>query len=517
MSSSDLLKECYQPFSLLQEDVLKLKQNVIEQTEIEKAKLNLQEATESSLYSILNLINYVVMRRNELHPLQSNLARAGISSLGRVEPHVMSNIDSVLNVLSILNTCQPYEQNNLYCVDYDGGYKQLRLRAERLFGHPPKKRSEYIMVTMPSEVSDSVELVESYLDAGMNCARINCAHDDKKTWLKMIENIKKAADKNKQDCRILMDLAGHKIRTGHVYDLKAKKTKKAKIKEISRDTPRVFNGDFIVLSKGSVIENDIIENFEPSNVIAVTCTYPPIIDMVEVGQSVWIDDGKIGTVIKAKNNHAILLQVKQVGPKGVRLKEEKGLNFPETDMNLPTLSKKDCHDLKFVAKHADMVGLSFTEAADDVLFLRGMLEELGNANLPILVKIETSKGVRNLPDIMLNALAKNIDLGVMIARGDLAVELGSVRMAEIQDEIIRLCESAHIPVIWATQVLESLAKQGAISRPEISDAAMSQRAECVMLNKGPYIAEAVKILSDVLQRMEGHQFKSHTHMRALHW
>lgn len=514
MSNPVLFKECYVPFSELQEEVLKLKRNIIEQSKIEQAKLNLKETTESSLYSVLNLINYVVMRRNELHPLQSNLARAGISSLGRVEPHVMSNIDSVLNILSILNTCESYEQNNLYCIDYDGGYKQLRLRAEKLFGRPPEKRSEYIMVTMPSEVADSIELVESYLHAGMNCARINCAHDDDETWLKMIENIRKVAEKNNQDCRIFMDLAGHKIRTGHVYEITAHKQKSHKS---AQEFPYVFNGDFIVLSKGSVIESEILKNFEPSNVVAVTCTYPPVIDKVEIGQSVWIDDGKIGTVVKAKNDHAILLQVRQVGPKGVHLKEEKGLNFPDTVMNLPTLSKKDCKDLKFVAKHSDMVGLSFTEEADDVLFLKDMLAELGHVNLPVLVKIETAKGVQNLPDIILNALAENMDLGVMIARGDLAVELGSVRMAEIQDEIIRLCESAHIPVIWATQVLESLAKKGTISRPEISDAAMSQRAECVMLNKGPYIAEAVKILSEVLQRMEGHQFKSHTHMRALHW
>lgn len=511
LKSSEL---CYKPFSLLLEELLFLKQNILEQTELEKAKLELQESTESSLYSIFNLLHYVVMRRNELHLLQSDLARAGISSLGRVEPHVMSNIDTVLNILSILSTCQPYKQNNLNCIDYDGGYKQLRLRAERLFGHSPKKRSEYIMVTMPVEVSNDLGLVESYLQSGMDCARINCAHDDKETWLKMVSNIKKAAEKNHQECRILMDLAGHKIRTGHVYD---PKTKKQKHKKKTETFPRVFNGDFIVLSKGSVLEGEILESFGKTDAIAVTCSYSPIIDMVEVGQSVWIDDGKIGTVIKAKNPHAILLEVKQVGPKGVRLKAEKGLNFPETDMNLPTLSKKDCHDLKFVVKHADMVGLSFTENAEDVLFLRGLLEEMGNPKLPILVKIETAKAVRNLPDIMLKALAKNIDLGVMIARGDLAVELGSVRMAEIQDEIIRLCEAAHIPVVWATQVLESLAKQGVISRPEISDAAMSQRAECVMLNKGPYIATAVRILSDVLQRMEGHQFKSHTHMRALHW
>ena len=105
----------------------------------------------------------------------------------------------------------------------------------------------------------------------------------------------------------------------------------------------------------------------------------------------------------------------------------------------------------------------------------------------------------------------------MIARGDLAVELGSVRLAEIQEEILWLCEAAHVPVIWATQVLETLAKHGAVSRPEITDAAMSVRAECVMLNKGDYILDALRVLGNILSRMEAHQQKKSTRLRALHW
>jgi pyruvate kinase len=105
----------------------------------------------------------------------------------------------------------------------------------------------------------------------------------------------------------------------------------------------------------------------------------------------------------------------------------------------------------------------------------------------------------------------------MIARGDLAVELGSVRMAEIQEEILWICEAARVPVIWATQVLETLAKDGLINRPEITDAAMSVRAECVMLNKGPYIADAVRILQDILTHMDAHQYKKISRLRRLHW
>ena len=107
-------------------------------------------------------------------------------------------------------------------------------------------------------------------------------------------------------------------------------------------------------------------------------------------------------------------------------------------------------------------------------------------------------------------------LGIMIARGDLAVECGYQRLAEIQEEILWICEAAHVPVIWATQVLESLAKKGIPSRSEITDAAMGERAECVMLNKGPYTVMAVRVLADILRRMQAHQEKKRSMLRQLH-
>jgi len=106
-------------------------------------------------------------------------------------------------------------------------------------------------------------------------------------------------------------------------------------------------------------------------------------------------------------------------------------------------------------------------------------------------------------------------MAVMIARGDLAVEIGYQRMAEMQEQILWLCEAAHVPVIWATQVLEQLVKKGRPSRAEMSDAALAERAECVMLNKGTYIRDAVTILDDVLRRMADHQLKKTARLRAL--
>ncbi|MDX1995798.1 MAG: pyruvate kinase, partial [bacterium] len=120
-----------------------------------------------------------------------------------------------------------------------------------------------------------------------------------------------------------------------------------------------------------------------------------------------------------------------------------------------------------------------------------------------------------LPEIIVQAAGKQ-PFAVMIARGDLAVELGYERLAEIQEELLWMCEAAHVPVIWATQVLERFVKKGTPSRSEMTDAAMAVRAECVMLNKGDYVAEAVTILDDVLTRMQAHQNKKTPQLRALH-
>ena len=135
--------------------------------------------------------------------------------------------------------------------------------------------------------------------------------------------------------------------------------------------------------------------------------------------------------------------------------------------------------------------------------------------MPVIAKIETRVAVENLADIVIEAAGRQ-PLGVMIARGDLAVEIGYQRLAEVQEEMLWLCESSHIPVIWATQVLERLVTKGTPSRSEMTDAAMSERAECVMLNKGPYVVEGVTVLDDVLRRMQEHQDKKTPRLRALH-
>ena len=200
---------------------------------------------------------------------------------------------------------------------------------------------------------------------------------------------------------------------------------------------------------------------------------------------------------------------------GEKLGAEKGINVPESELRLSPLTKDDLEALPFVVKNADIVGYSFVRKEADVRELQSRLADLGGENLGIILKIETREGFECLPEMLLAAMRSRA-VGVMIARGDLAIECGYQRLAEVQEEILWICEAAHMPVIWATQVLESLAKTGVPSRSEITDAAMGERAECVMLNKGPYIVTAVGILDDILLRMQSHQEKKRSMLRKLH-
>jgi pyruvate kinase len=247
----------------------------------------------------------------------------------------------------------------------------------------------------------------------------------------------------------------------------------------------------------------------------IGCTIPEVFDDVRTGQSIWFDDGKIGGVVERVEPSRVQVRIAQEHSKPVKLRADKGINLPESALRLAAMSAKDIDDLAFVAQHADVVELSFANSAQDVESLQQRLASLGCRQPAIVLKIETRRGFENLPDMLLTAM-RAPRCGVMIARGDLAVECGFERLAEVQEEILWICEAAHVPVIWATQVLETLAQTGLPSRAEITDAAMGRRAECVMLNKGPYAVAAVRVLNDILRRMQAHQAKKRSMLRELH-
>jgi pyruvate kinase len=228
---------------------------------------------------------------------------------------------------------------------------------------------------------------------------------------------------------------------------------------------------------------------------------------------VWLDDGKIGSIIDRVDNDEIALTVTNVG--GANLKAGKGINLPDTDLHIDALTPKDRDDLAFVVGHADVVNVSFVRRPEDVEAIQTELHRLGADDIGIVLKIENVAAFDNLPELLLTAM-RSPTVGVMIARGDLAVEVGFERLAEVQEEIMWACEAAHVPVIWATQLLDTLARKGQPSRAEVTDAAMAERAECVMLNKGPHIADAIVVLDSILTRMQDHQDKKRSLLRRLH-
>lgn len=258
-------------------------------------------------------------------------------------------------------------------------------------------------------------------------------------------------------------------------------------------------------------EEDDAPSVDPAH---VACTLPEVIDQVRVGERIWFDDGKIGGVVRASTPQWLEVEITQARAGGQKLGSDKGINLPDSQLSLPALTDKDKQDLGDVAKWVDMVGLSFVQRPQDVHELLSCMHACGAQGLGIVLKIETLRGFECLPELMLAAMSAPA-AGVMIARGDLAVECGFERMGEIQEEILWCAESAHMPVFWATQVLDTLARTGMPSRAEISDAGLAVRAECVMLNKGPYITQAIRTLDDILVRMQAHQTKKRPLLRAL--
>ena len=246
----------------------------------------------------------------------------------------------------------------------------------------------------------------------------------------------------------------------------------------------------------------------------IPCTLDAVFDAVETGHPIWFDDGKIGGEVVANDGNNITVKITQADPQGSKLRAEKGINLPHSNLNTPAITELDIFNLRVLAPHIDVIGMSFVRSADDVLVLHQQLHEIGAGHLGTVLKIETRQAFENLPMILLTSLNRP-PVGIMVARGDLAVEIGFERLAEVQEEILWLCEAAHVPVIWATQVLENMAKSGMPSRAEVSDAALSVRAECVMLNKGPYMVETVRFLSGVLERMSRNQVKRRPVMRHL--
>ncbi|WP_395020004.1 pyruvate kinase [Dongia sp.] len=448
--------------------------------------------------ALANLAHYLAFRRHDRRGLQRQLMWRGISSLGRLESRVLPTLDAVIVALAAMagRPCPiiPPEEH-----DFFDGETRLRAATDRLFGPPPEGRRERIMVTLPSTAAGDPDFILDLAKRGMDVARINCAHDDPEAWRAMTAHIRKAGETIGRRIAILMDIAGPKIRTEAVLQL----DKKAKL--AAGDALR------LVASGAPRVTAEVP--------YAAAVSLPELVTRLSVGDRFRYDDGKLEGEVESLGDREAVIRITRAKGSGVKLKPEKGINLPDTALGLSPLTAKDHDDLATVAECADMIGYSFVSQPEDIDLLEGFLVEHcadrpAEFPLGLVAKIERPEAVKNLPDLIARASSSR-PFGVMIARGDLAAEIGFERLAEMQEEILWICEAAGVPAIWATQVLEDLVKTGIPSRGEMTDAAMAARAECVMLNKGAAIGTAVELLDGLLQRMDTHVFKKTPTLRAL--
>jgi pyruvate kinase len=434
-----------------------------------------------------NLACYLSLRSRDLNELQLKLASYGLSSLGRSEADVLTALEALLASLNLLcGEAAHYPPHALQ----RAGEASLNRACEEVFGASANGRT-CIMATLPSEAADDAALVSALIDAGMDCARINCAHDDAATWFRMAENVRAVATRLGRPCRVLMDIAGPKLRLSAVR---------------APEKHRLAQGDRI----------RIVSDLNRGKGVAATLNFPEVVEQLQPGGEISFDDGKAVGRIVACDADGAEVEITAARAKGLRFKPDKGVNLPDVALDLPPLTDKDLSDLDAVVALADLVGFSFVQRVEDIVLLDDALARkgAGRRRPGVVLKIETPMAIRNLPALIVCAAARR-PTAVMIARGDLAVEVGFARLSEMQEEILWLCQAAHVPVVWATQVLDQLIHEGVSTRPETTDAAMGQRADCVMLNKGPYLAEGVRFLDEVLERMQRHQSKKFPRLARL--
>jgi len=438
--------------------------------------------------SALNLIRYLTLRSEDIRGLQDALHVAGLSSMASSESHILRQVQAIRERLGVR-----YSAESIAALDYHTGSRLLGIRAAELFGAKREHGIPWIMVTFDTQFADDYKLIKKLLEAGMNVARINCAHDDPVVWGHMIELVHHASEKTGRACKIYMDIGGPKMRSRILG--KGKKKKEVK----------VAVGDTIFLAEHGA-------RFK-RKAIVIGCDEPNVVNQLKPGERILFDDGVVESQVLSNRKGIAKIEILRVSSKKSVLRAKKGVNFPDSKISLPSLTKLDRKHIPFITQHADLMGFSFARSPEQISELQELLNSY-ERKPHIILKIETPQAVKNFPSLLIQGMRDNV-FGVMIARGDLAVEIGFERMSEIQDEILWICEAAHAPVIWATQVLESLNKSGLATRAEVTDAAYAAKAECVMINKGDFVLDVLKSLKDILRRSGEHQTKKRYTFRPM--
>ncbi len=328
--------------------------------------------------------------------------------------------------------------------------------------------------------TESEEMLTRLVENGMNIMRLNFSHGDYEEHGGRIKRLREATASTGKYIGILLDTKGPEIRTG-----------------------KLEGGNDVLLEAGNkiVVTTDYTH---VGNKDKISVSYPGIVNDLKPGNIILLDDGLIGLEVKEINGNEIACEIKNTGELG----ETKGVNLPGVSVGLPALSKKDVEDLKFGCEQGvDFVAASFIRKASDVAEVRKVLDENGGSKIQIISKIENQEGVDNFDEIL------ELSDAIMVARGDLGVEIPAEEVPFVQKMMIRKCNKVGKPVITATQMLDSMIRNPRPTRAEAGDVANAilDGTDAVMLSgesaKGKYPVESVKMMADISKRTD--EFKKY--------
>ncbi|MEL6603875.1 MAG: pyruvate kinase [Cyanobacteria bacterium J06614_10] len=343
-----------------------------------------------------------------------------------------------------------------------------------MVGKPLPHRTKIVVTIGPA--SSESEVIRQLMQAGMSVARLNFSHGSYEDHAKRIHQLRAIASEMGLPLTLLQDLQGPKIRVG----------------ELPPSGLELVVGNSLTLIP--------LDEVQPSAASANTVgiDYPNLAQEVQPGTPVLLDDGLLELKVEKVEGNAVRCQVVTGGP----LKSHKGVNFPTLNLSLPSMTQKDIEDLDFgIAQGVDIVSLSFVRSPDDVRSLKARIAEKGES-IPVLAKLEKPQAIENL-----DAIVSECD-AIMVARGDLGVEMSPEKVPLIQKRIIRTCNRKGIPVITATQMLDSMIHNPRPTRAEVSDVANAiiDGTDAVMLSGesavGDYPIEAVKMLARIATDIE---------------
>ena len=347
------------------------------------------------------------------------------------------------------------------------------------------KKTKIVCTIGPA--SESEEILRSLMATGMNVCRLNFSHGEHSEHLERINKIKKLRQEIDEHVAIMLDLKGPEIRIG------------------------TFEVDSIQLTPGDTFTLTTREVVGTKDIVSVS--YAGLPNDLNIGSRVLIDDGLVEFIVQdIVDGTDIVMKVVNYG----ELKDRKGVNVPNVKINLPSLTQKDIEDIKFgISQEVDFIAASFVRNADDILNIKKVLEENGGQDIKIISKIENEEGVSNLDEII------EISDGIMVARGDLGVEVSNERVPLVQKEIIRKTNFAGKPVITATQMLDSMIRNPRPTRAEVNDVANAilDGSDAIMLSgetaAGKYPVESVSQMVKIAENIESSvDFKKAMEVRA---